>query len=141
MLIDTNVVLDLLLDREPWSAEAAKLFTEIERGAIDGYLAATTITTIHYLASKTVGATEAQREIRQLLALCSVAPIDRVVLEAALELGFTDYEDAVLHEAARSVGAEIIVTRNARDFSKADLRILTPAECVQLSGFNNGSRR
>ncbi len=132
ILLDTNVVLDLLLDREPWSKAAAKLFSRIESGALEGYLGATTVTTIYYLATKAVGAGAARQEIRRLLALCAVAPVNRPVLEATLELDFVDFEDSVLHEAARQVAAEAIVTRDPRGFKKADLSVLTPDECLVI---------
>ncbi len=76
-------MLDLLLDREPWSKAAAELFSRVETGAVEGYLSATTITTIYYLATKSVGAQQARREIRKLLALCTIAAVNAAVLEAA----------------------------------------------------------
>lgn len=130
VVVDTNVVLDLLLDRRPWSDAAAELFSLIERGILEGYLSATTVTTIHYLTRKAAGTERARREIGRLLALCPVAPVDHAVLESALRLEFNDYEDAVIHEAARQSGATAIVTRNTRDFRGAELAVLTPAECV-----------
>lgn len=132
VLFDTNVVLDLLLDREPWSKTAAELFSKVESGSVEGHLSATTVTTIYYLATKSVGAAKARREVRKLLALCAVAPVNRPVLETALELDFADFEDAVLHEAARQVGAEGIVTRDPGGFKTASLRILAPEECARI---------
>ncbi len=133
VLFDTNVVLDLLLDREPWSKTAAELFSKVESGAVEGYLGATTVTTIYYLATKSVGAKQARREVRKLLSLCTVAPVNRPVLEAALELDFSDFEDAVLHEAARQANAEAIVTRDRGGFKKATLSILAPEECAKIA--------
>ncbi len=132
LLFDTNVVLDLLLDREPWARNAARLFTRVETGAVDGALSATTLTTIFYLARKIVGTERARERIRQLLALCSVAPVNRPVLETAIELDFTDFEDAVIHESARQASVEAIVTRNPGDFKNATLSVLTPEECVGI---------
>ncbi len=95
-------------------------------------MSATTVTTIYYLATKSVGAEQARREVRKLLALCAVAPVNRPVLEAAMELDFTDFEDAVLHEAARHAGADAIVTRDLRDFKKATLTTIAPEECAKI---------
>lgn len=131
-LFDTNVVLDLLLDREPWSEAAAELFSKVESGTLEGCLSATTLTTIYYLAAKSVGTKKARREVRKLLALCTVAPVNRPVLEEALELDFADFEDAVLHEAARQADAEAIVTRDPGGFKKATLTILAPEECAKI---------
>ena len=139
VLFDTNVVLDLLLDRQPWSTMAAKLFSRIEGGSLEGYVCATTITTVHYLAAKTVGANQARQEIRKLLALFVVAPVDQRVLERAVALEFSDFEDAVLHEAARRTGVEVIVTRDLVGFKKATSRVLAPEECVRVLEQREGS--
>lgn len=142
VLLDTNVVLDLLLDREPWSPIAASLFSRVETGVLDGYLGATTVTTIHYLAAKAIGDEPARKEIRKMLALCAVAPVNRSVLNSALELAFADFEDAVLHEAARGVNVEAIVTRDQKGFKRATVSVLTPEECLGvLAQFEHEGRR
>ena len=90
------------------------------------------ITTIHYLAAKTVGARRALLAIRNLMGMFEIAPVNRPVLAAALESPFADFEDAVAHEAAREVSAEAIVTRNPRDFKKATLPIWSPGQLCQM---------
>ncbi len=132
VLFDTNVVLDLLLDREPWAVTAAQLFSRVERGSLEGYLCATTVTTVHYLATKAVGSKQARAEIRKLLALCAVAPVDQRVLQRAVELDFSDFEDAVIHEAARRMSVEVVVTRDLQGFKKATITILSPEECARV---------
>jgi predicted RNA binding protein YcfA (HicA-like mRNA interferase family)/predicted nucleic acid-binding protein len=106
VLFDTDVVLDLLLDRQPFSAPAADLFSRVERGELRGYLCATTVTTVHYLAAKVIGTRRARAEVRRLLTLFEVAPVSRPILEAALAGAFADFEDAVIYEAARHVDAQ-----------------------------------
>lgn len=128
VLFDTNVVLDVLLDRRPFSAVAAQLVARVERGEIEGLLGATTLTTIHYILAKEVGGDAALGSIRQLVRLFTVAGVDERVLTSALELPFEDFEDAVLHEAARLAGARLIVTRNGADFANATLLIDSPEE-------------
>ena len=134
VLFDTNIVLDLLMDRLPYSDAAAELFSKVEDGTIIGYLCGTTITTVFYLASKTVGAPRAKEEIRKLLSLFEVAPVNRHVLESALDLDFNDFEDAVIHEAACHVGAEAIVTRNQKDFRKSGISVYSSDELVNILG-------
>lgn len=126
VLFDTNVVLDALLDREPWAEAAVSLFDHVEKENIVGLLGATTVTTIHYIAGRNVGEEAARRRIGDLLALFEVAPVNHAVLEGALSLGFDDFEDAVLHEAGRLTGAEAITTRNIPDFAASKLRIYDP---------------
>ena len=134
ILLDTNVVLDLLMDRLPFANAAAELFSKVEEGAITGYLCGSTVTTVHYLASKAVGAARAQEEIRKLLQLFDVAPVNRQVLESALSSGFSDFEDAVIHRAACHVGAEAIVTRNLKDFKKSRIPVYSSDEMAKIVG-------
>lgn len=130
--IDTNVVLDLLMDRRPWSAAGGELFAAIVRGELEGLICATSVTTLHYLAAREVGDEQARRNLRQLMTLCTPAPVTRAVLDAAFDLDLADFEDAVLHEAARFAGAEAIVTRDAKGFRKTTLPTVSPLECLQI---------
>lgn len=130
VLFDTNVVLDALLDREPWAEAATILFGRVESGGLIGHLGATTVTTIHYIAHRNVGADAANASVQDLLRLFEVAPVNRAVLDGALVLGFDDFEDAVLHEAGRLAGAQAIVTRDPSGFSAATLRVYDPEMLV-----------
>ena len=130
VLFDTNVVLDHLLEREPFVDSAEQLLSLVDSGRIDGVICSTTATTIHYLASKAVGAPAAMEYLRKLLAIFDVACVDREVLLRALDAGFSDFEDAVLHEAACNIGAAAIVTRNGKDFAKSTLPVFGPAELL-----------
>jgi predicted nucleic acid-binding protein len=126
VIFDTNVVLDVLLKREPFAGSATHLFAAVERGELDAFLCATSVTTIHYLACKALGPVKARSLVKKLLALFEIAPVNRLVLESAEELYFADFEDAVLHESARHAGAGAIVTRDPKGFSSASLIVYTP---------------
>jgi predicted nucleic acid-binding protein len=132
VLFDTNVVLDVLLNRHPHVAVASQLMVKVEQRRVAGLVGATTVTTIHYLASKAIGPARAGRHIHALLSLFDVAPVDKDVLLGALSLNFSDYEDAVLHEAARRAGAKGIVTRDAAGFSVGRLRVYSPDELLGM---------
>lgn len=130
VLFDTNVILDLLLDREPFVPFAAALLAKAERGELTGCVGATTITTIQYLATKVIGAKGARAAISKLLTVLQVAPVNQLVIDAALDSSLTDFEDAVLLEAARAFGADAIVTRDHSGFAAADLPVYDPVELV-----------
>jgi predicted nucleic acid-binding protein len=132
ILFDTNVVLDLLLDRAPFAEASEQILSRVETGELSGYLCATTVTTIYYLAAKSLGAKGALAEIRKLLSLFEIAPVNRPVLESALASDFSDFEDAVIHEAARQIGSEAIVTRNKPDFLHAEIPAHSPEEMIQI---------
>lgn len=127
-MLDTNVVLDVLLDRTAFVDQSSQILDLVERGTVTGLLCATTITTLAYLAGKAVGKQQATKQIRQLLSLFEVAPVTRAVLDAALASKAPDFEDAVLAEAALQAGAHAIITRNLRDFAHSPVRAHTPAQ-------------
>jgi predicted nucleic acid-binding protein len=128
VLFDTNVVLDVLLARQPFVVAASELFGLVEHSQIEGLLCATTITTIDYLLIQSIPRPAAHQALRKLLALFEIASVNRAVLEEALKSKVADFEDAVLDQAGRLAGAEIVVTRNQRDFRLSSLRILGPDE-------------
>jgi len=128
VLFDTNVVLDVLLARAPFVNAASELFGMVEHAQIAGLLCATTITTVDYLLMQAMPRPDAHQALRKLLELFELAPVNRAVLEEALKSKITDFEDAVLDQAGRLAGAEVIVTRNQKDFRHSSLKILGPDE-------------
>jgi predicted nucleic acid-binding protein len=130
VLFDTNVVLDVLLDRKPHIDVAAKLFALVDNSRLEGSICATTATTIYYIAAKSFGRRRAHSQVRELLTLFEVAPVDRDVLDRALDLDFADFEGAVLHEAARNTGAAAIVTRDGVDFANTTVPVFDPQELL-----------
>lgn len=130
VLFDTNVMLDVLLVREPHVRDAAQLWKQVEQGHLVGLVAATSATTVAYFVEKAYDAAQVTADLRHLLQLFEVAPVTRAELERALDAGFGDYEDAVLHETARAAGADAIVTRNEDDFGAATLPVYTPSDLL-----------
>jgi predicted nucleic acid-binding protein len=132
ILFDTNVVLDVLLNREPYAIDAISLFSAIETKAIRGFLCATTITTIEYLCAKTIGKKPARQAIISLLELFTVAEVNQKILVAATNSNFSDFEDAVLYQAGIYAGVDGFVTRNTKDFLLAEHPIYTPNELCKI---------
>ena len=132
VLIDTNVVLDVLLERKPHLAASAAVWDAVESGGAEGYLAAHAITTIHYLARKQLGVRHAKRVIASLLQVFRIAAVDENVLRDALQYDTQDFEDAVSTAAAEATGCEAIVTRDPKGFRTAGLPVLTPEAAAPL---------
>jgi len=128
VIVDTNVVLDVLLARSPFVKPAASVFALVEQSKIEGALCATTLTTVDYLLSQSLPLVQARQIIRDLLQLFEIAPVNRSVLERALDSRVEDFEDAVLEQAGRLSGAEAIITRNTKDFRKSSIKALDPTE-------------
>jgi len=127
-LVDTNVVLDVMLGREPHLLPSSAVLAAVETSRSAGLLSATTVTTIHCIAERHIGSAATLVKIANLLSLFGVAPVNQAVLGSALRLGMEDFEDAVLHEAAVQAGADCIVTRNVDDFGLARIPVYTPAQ-------------
>ncbi len=130
ILFDTNIVLDVLLDREPHSVLAIQLFSAVENKLIDGVLCATTITTIDYLITKSKSRTASNEAILCLLDLFEIAEVNTATLRSALDSNFTDFEDAVLYFSGIAQGVDGVVTRNSNDFKLATLPIYSPSDLI-----------
>ena len=132
LLVDTNVVLDVLRARAPWDAEGALLLDAIARGRAVGCVAADTVTTIHYIVERAKNRTAAVTAVGDLLLLVDVVPLDAADFQRALALGLRDYEDAVQGAAYLRVGADFLVTRNARDFRGVPVATRSAGEVLAL---------
>jgi predicted nucleic acid-binding protein len=132
LLIDTSVVLDVLMDRQPQVIASAAVIVAIETGRAEGFLAAHAITTIHYLISRQLTDTGVKQTIGALLKLFAIAPVDGSVLQQALQSSGHDFEDSVTAAAAQASGCHLIVTRDPRGFRRALLPALTPAQALAL---------
>lgn len=137
ILFDTNVVLDVLLNREPYADVAVALFSAVEQKSLQGFLCATTITTVDYLVSKGRDKRSAKLAIQHLLQLFTIAEVNQPILQAAIASSFADFEDTVLYEAGCHVAVDGFVTRNIKDFKNAGRPIYNPNELwtiIKLNG-------
>lgn len=132
ILFDINVILDVLLDRQPHVAASAAAWAAVENGAFEGQVAAHAVTTIHYLVQKELGASKARRSVSAILRVFEVAAVDGGAVQEALTLPLSDFEDAVTAAAARLAGCDFIVTRDPKGFRGSPVRSLTPEAIVPL---------
>lgn len=132
LFIDTNVVLDVLAQREPWFGDSARLLAHIEQGGASGHIAAHTLTTLHYLLARHLGQQKTAAVLIDLTAMLRVEPVDHQVLQQALSLGWRDFEDAVQAVTAAQCQADCLVTRNPRDFRQSLVPVITPSEFLAL---------
>ncbi len=141
VLVDTNVVLDVLLARKPFAEAAAQVFALVEQSRIEGFLCTTTVTTVDYLLGQALAPAKARETLQRLLDLFEIAPVNRPVLEQALRSGIPDFEDAVLEQAARLVGADALTTHNVRDFEKSTVMVLDPLELLATVKARNAANQ
>ncbi|MBE9077543.1 PIN domain-containing protein [Romeria aff. gracilis LEGE 07310] len=136
VFFDTNVLLDALLVREPFVADAAYLLEAVEMGKLSGFMSATTVTDVHYLVSRQTKSLETAIiiAVTRLLALFEICPVDREVLEQAIVLKLPDFEDAVQVACAVSLGLEAITSRDIEGFAGSPIPVFLPGDLrIQLT--------
>ena len=129
-MFDTNVVLDVLLERYPFYDEAAALWNKCDAGELDGHVAAVTLTTIFYVARKLKGAEKARDAVALVLRAFNVATVDRQTLAAALQMSGEDFEDNVQITCAQAASLEHIITRDPAGFAASPIPVVTPREML-----------
>jgi predicted nucleic acid-binding protein len=137
IVFDTNIILDVLLNREPFVELSANLLSTVENKKIEGYLCATTITTLDYLISKETNRNKAKIEMRKLLNLFKISEVNSKVLELSINSEFKDFEDAVQYYSGECSRVNGLVTRNTKDYKQAKLPIYTPDELWGIISINH----
>lgn len=134
VLVDTNVLLDFVLEREPFVDYAEQVFEAAKHHSIQLFMSATTITDLYYIARKEKGKEQTLALIEDLLQFVEVASVDKTVILHALRSELPDFEDAVQEGAAKQAAISTIVTRNEADFTQSDLDIYHPETFVKIHG-------
>ena len=128
ILLDTNIVLDLLLQREPFCNDAKTIFELIELNKISGYLCATSITTIYYLISKSNNKSQADIIIEKLLQHFNIADVNKNVLLKSLQNNGKDFEDSVIYTSAEYFNIDAIITRDRKGFKQSNIKVMQAKE-------------
>lgn len=130
MLLDTDVLIDMALDRRPFSEPAAALLDRIQVTGHTAFIAWHTVANFHYLVSPTQGRRSAREFVVELTRLVGVAAGGAEAVRYAASLPMKDFEDAMQVAAARSCGASRIVTRNIRDYQRSPIPAITPRQAL-----------
>ena len=128
---DTDIVLDLLLQREPFYIHAARLFTMADRGAINISVSSLSFNNLDYLLSKRYSRPESRRILNQLKVLVNVLAVDDKIISLALNSTFADFEDAVQYYCATENNISLLVTRNLKDYRDAAIDVMTAEACLK----------
>lgn len=127
IFLDTNVILDFFLEREPFYYDALKLWAACEEGAVDGYVSALTITNVHYIAQRIKSPTTAMIAVRGILDVFNVVPLDKELLRHAADLHDRDYEDDIQLQSAVKAGCSHLFTRDPTHFHSKAIAIVPPS--------------
>ena len=132
LLIDTNIVLDVLLKREPFCHDAVKVMNMAQYDDIQEYISASAVTDIYYIAYKQIrDRTLVLDLMKRLLMVVSIAAVSEQEIRNALETRWKDFEDAVQYSVALLNEMEGLVTRNPRDYEGTDINIWSPEQVLK----------
>ena len=133
ILLDTNVILDVLLDRTPWVHDASAIWQRCDDGHAIGHMAASVLTDIYYIARRLTDRTKAVQALRLCLQTFTIGPIDRLVAETALRYSGLDFEDNILMACISLYQLDAIITRNPTDFESSSVPIYSPSDWLTHS--------
>ena len=130
ILLDTDVLIDVALDRHPHSGPSSELLDQIEQGAESAYIAWHSVSNLYYIVAPAHGGLSARDFIVELTRFVEVATTDTEAIRYAAGLPMGDFQDAMQVAAARACGARHIVTRNVRDYERSPIRAIDPQEAL-----------
>lgn len=128
VLVDTNILLDVLAQREPFYAESARVWTLAETSQVAGFVSTLSLPNIFYLLRRAKGPQAARKAMGILRDIFSLVPLDAQITNQAVDADIEDFEDAIQFFSALRCGAATLVTRNPKDFPRGDVAIQTPVE-------------
>ena len=127
VFLDANILLDILESRSEFVEESTEVLVLCEELNAELFIAWHSLATIYYLIRRRRSEQETMEEIERLLAWAQIAPVDSSSAVRAKDLGFPDFEDAMQCVCAENCGAEVIVTRNQKDFTASPVPSLSPS--------------
>ncbi len=133
VLIDTNIMIDALTNRDGRSGFSATVIDLCAKQVIDGYVALHSISNMYYILRKQYSDAERRTILKRYNEILKVAEVGNDVVDTAINnTAISDYEDALQYACAETVGADYIVTRKIKDYGKAEIRAISPEELLKL---------
>ncbi|WP_396177375.1 PIN domain-containing protein [Flavobacterium sp.] len=133
VLIDTDVILDFFLDREPFSENAAAILSMCEKNEIAGFVTPVIISNVYYILSQENKQEKVLDKLKNLLLIIDVLVIDKTTILVALNSHFKDFEDALQNFTAELNGAiDLIITKNTKDYKKSQIGVMSPVAFLKI---------
>ena len=133
VLLDTDVILDFLLDREPFSQYSTEIFHLCETKKINGYITPLSYSNVYYILRRSTRHQKVIAGLKQLLSITHVLSMPVEVFANALYSKFNDFEDSLQHYSAlKNPQIEVILTRNVKDYSHSEIGVMSPESYLKL---------
>ena len=127
IFLDTNVILDFFLEREPFYYDALKLWAACEEGAVEGFVSALTVNNVHYIAQRIKSDTTAMIAVRGILDVFDVVPLDKELMRLAADFHDRDFEDDIQLQSAIKAGCSHLFTRDPTHFRSTAIAVVPPS--------------
>lgn len=128
LFLDNNIIVDFLGERDPFYLPAAKVITLADRKKVELCASSLSFATTFYLLSKYESAEVIRDKFRNFLIVCSASSVDEAIVKKALASKFKDFEDGLQYYSALAAKADVILTRNPKDFKESDLPVMLAEE-------------
>ncbi|MEM1405758.1 MAG: PIN domain-containing protein [Bacteroidota bacterium] len=128
LFLDTNVVIDLLGERLPFYNSMAVIASMADRKEVELVISALSFSTVYYVLSKYENPTNVRLKLSKMKTLSEISDLTDLILEKGLISNFSDFEDSLRYHSALEKKCDIIITRNAKDFKKSELPLMTADE-------------
>jgi predicted nucleic acid-binding protein len=132
LFIDTDVIIDFLIDRKPHSREAAILFTLIEQKKIKGYVSSLTFSNLYYILRKVESHNKVINKLDSISRLVTILKVDQKAIKDAIASGFQDFEDSIQYFCAiDNKKIDVLITRNTKDYKNSEIPVMTPSDYLK----------
>ena len=133
IFLDTNVIIDFLADRRPFSLTAAEIFNASFSGNVKIYISSVSYNNIYYILRQSLSHNETLKLLEALSEMTEIVDVTKTVIKKSLKSEFKDFEDAIQYNCALTVSKlDFIVTRDSKDFKKSTLPVMNPQEAVGI---------
>jgi predicted nucleic acid-binding protein len=134
LFIDTDVIIDFLIDRKPHSREAAIIFTLIEEKKLKGYVSSLTFSNLYYVLRKFESHNKVLSKLDILSNMVSILKVEEHTIKNALVSGLPDFEDSIQYFCAiDNKKIDVIITRNTKDYKKSEIPVMTPGDYLKTA--------
>ena len=131
VFVDTDIVLDLLSNREPFYSHSAQLFSEADKGKIRIHVSSLTFSNLNYILSRQYSVDQARKKLLKFKTLVTVLSVTDKVVELALSSDFKDFEDVLQYFTAIENNLKTLLTRNLKDYKTADITVMTAEQFLK----------
>lgn len=133
VLLDTNIILDVILQRQPFFAPALEILILSDSGKLESYITSNSITDIFYVLRKYFDSVEDRKKaVKYILQMIEITSVTKTDIYKSFELEYTDFEDALQTQCAKKIKADYIITRNERDFKDKLVETISPEKFIEI---------